>query len=194
MRKYMHDVHIRQTSRRGLGWRLTVKLRGRAEASAGRRGRTLSSSARGAKQITHHGPLQRLLEDHTALRNLYVVAAGLDVLLRAREGEQIRCCAFSLRVMFQDERPGRSLPGANIKREGEPRGIIRVVNGACDHAEFDGVASGTHRRVGCGHLTVKLRGRIEAPDHGAEGAQFPSARGANPEAPHGPLQRLLEGT
>ena len=43
-------------------WRLlTVKLRGRAEASAWRRGRTLSSSARG-DTTEHHGPLQRLLE------------------------------------------------------------------------------------------------------------------------------------
>ena len=41
-------------------------------------------------------------------------------------------------------------------------------------------------------LTVKLRGRAEAPAIGAEGAQFLSARGANPEAPHGPLQRLLD--
>ena len=41
-------------------------------------------------------------------------------------------------------------------------------------------------------LTVKLRGRPEAPTNGAEGAQFLSARGANPEARHGPLQRLLE--
>src|SRR5438552_9663210 len=40
---------------------LTVKLNGRAEAPDGRRGHTLSSSARGAKQTTHHGPLQRLL-------------------------------------------------------------------------------------------------------------------------------------
>jgi hypothetical protein len=37
---------------------------------------------------------------------------------------------------------------------------------------------------------VKLRGRAEAPD-GAEGAQFLSARGAKPQAHHGPLQRLL---
>jgi hypothetical protein len=29
------------------------------------------------------------------------------------------------------------------------------------------------------------------PGKGAEGAQFLSARGAKPEAPHGPLQRLL---
>ena len=38
---------------------------------------------------------------------------------------------------------------------------------------------------------MKLRGRTEAPD-GAEGAQFLSARGAKPQAPHGPLQRLLD--
>jgi hypothetical protein len=37
-------------------------------------------------------------------------------------------------------------------------------------------------------LTVKLRGRTEAP----EGAQSLSARGAKLQAPHGPLQRLLE--
>jgi hypothetical protein len=41
-------------------------------------------------------------------------------------------------------------------------------------------------------LTVKLRGRAEAPD-GAEGAQFLSARGAKPQAHHGPLERLLDG-
>ena len=40
-------------------------------------------------------------------------------------------------------------------------------------------------------LTVKLRGRVEAPAHGAEGAQSLGARGADPEAHHGPLQRLL---
>jgi len=42
-------------------------------------------------------------------------------------------------------------------------------------------------------LTVKLRGRAEAPD-GAEGAQCLSARGAKPQAHHGPLERLLEVT
>ena len=39
---------------------------------------------------------------------------------------------------------------------------------------------------------MKLSGRTEAPD-GAEGAQFPSARGAKLQALHGPLQRLLYG-
>ena len=41
---------------------LTVKLSGRPEAPIKRRGRTLSSRARGAKQTTHHAPLQRLLD------------------------------------------------------------------------------------------------------------------------------------
>ncbi len=40
---------------------LTVKLRGRPEAPAKRRGRILSSGARGAEPPTRHGPLQRLL-------------------------------------------------------------------------------------------------------------------------------------
>ena len=39
---------------------------------------------------------------------------------------------------------------------------------------------------------MKLRGRTEAPDS-AEGAQFLCARGAKPQAHHGPLQRLLGG-
>src|SRR2546426_1123855 len=39
---------------------LTVKLSGRPTPPDKRRGRTLSSSARGAKPLTHHGPLQRL--------------------------------------------------------------------------------------------------------------------------------------
>src|SRR6266699_2885284 len=42
--------------------RLTVKLRGRATTPDERRGRTMFSCARGAKPLTHHGPLERLLE------------------------------------------------------------------------------------------------------------------------------------
>ena len=45
---------------RGCG--LTVKLSGRTEAPGQRPGRTLSPGARGAKPLTHHGPLQRLLD------------------------------------------------------------------------------------------------------------------------------------
>ena len=39
-----------------------MKLRGRTTTPDRRRGRTLSPGARGAKQTTPHGPLQRLLE------------------------------------------------------------------------------------------------------------------------------------
>ena len=39
-----------------------MKLRGRPEAPTKRRGRTLSSRARGAYPPTVHGPLQRLLD------------------------------------------------------------------------------------------------------------------------------------
>ena len=42
--------------------RLTVKLRGRPEAPTKRRGRILSSRARGAITQAGHGPLQRLLD------------------------------------------------------------------------------------------------------------------------------------
>src|SRR5438105_1401993 len=54
--------------------RLTVNLRGRTTTPDKRRGRTLSPGARGAKPLTHHGPLQRLLgaalctDFHMALR------------------------------------------------------------------------------------------------------------------------------
>jgi hypothetical protein len=43
--------------------RLTVKLRGRAPTPARRRGRTISSRARGAQPPARHGPFQRWLED-----------------------------------------------------------------------------------------------------------------------------------
>src|SRR5438552_2761071 len=42
--------------------RLTVKLSGRPVQPDQPRGRTLSSRTRGAQPLTHHGPLQRLLE------------------------------------------------------------------------------------------------------------------------------------
>jgi hypothetical protein len=52
------DFHVPMPSLRCL----TVKLRGRREAPDKRRGRTLSSGARGAQPPAVHGPLQRLLE------------------------------------------------------------------------------------------------------------------------------------
>src|SRR5207248_8901204 len=48
---------VRQTALRS-----NEALRSRSKRPEGRRGRTPSSSARGAKQTTHHGPLERVLE------------------------------------------------------------------------------------------------------------------------------------
>jgi hypothetical protein len=42
-------------------------------------------------------------------------------------------------------------------------------------------------------LTVKLRGRPEAPDQAPRAHTVFSARGADKQAVHGPLQRLLDG-
>src|SRR6266513_1565278 len=75
-----------------LGWGLlTVKLNGRAEAPDGRRGRTLSSSARGAEPPRHHGPFQRLLERNFRIRPQTGYAASEVVLLApdARAGRKL---------------------------------------------------------------------------------------------------------
>src|SRR5437588_6140266 len=55
-------ITSRSTDIRAARGGLTVKLRGRAPEPDQRRGRTISSSARGARPQAHHGPLQRLLE------------------------------------------------------------------------------------------------------------------------------------
>src|ERR1700704_6545807 len=76
----------------GVSWILTGKLSGRPMQPDQRRGRTLSSSARGAQPLTHHGPLQRLLEvspmvfrvgikqaaDHLLVRNFRAGGVALE--------------------------------------------------------------------------------------------------------------------
>src|SRR5467141_1559239 len=61
---------------------LTVKLRGRTTTPDKRRGRTLSSRARGAKPLTHHGPLQRLLEVSPMVSRVSVQQAPNHLLVR----------------------------------------------------------------------------------------------------------------
>ncbi len=51
----------RRATMRLIRCRLTVKLRGLTTTADKPRGRTLSAGARGAKPLTHHSPLQRLL-------------------------------------------------------------------------------------------------------------------------------------
>jgi len=53
--------------------------------SAGRRGRTMLSRARGANQTTHHGPLQRLLDGAAGVLTLAVpVVVGTGVIVQLR--------------------------------------------------------------------------------------------------------------
>ncbi len=78
-------------------------------------------------------------------------------------------------------------------RTDPPRELTRILHRRKDNYRESSLgllweADGSKGR----RLTVKLRGHPEAPD-GAEGAQFLSARGAKPQAHHGPLQRLLDG-
>src|SRR5438132_187110 len=61
---------------------LTVKVSGRAMPPDKRRGRTLTSSARGAKQTTLHGPLQRLLGGNLLEGELRSVGTNRGVLNR----------------------------------------------------------------------------------------------------------------
>jgi hypothetical protein len=85
-----------------------------------------------------------------------------------------------------------------LKRDTVLRSVLRVLDGVPFEAGHgyhysEGMAQTPYRDMGVfpRPLTVKLRGRPEAPA-GAEGAQFLSARGANQIAPHGALQRLLD--
>src|SRR6266480_830885 len=70
---------------------LTVKLRGRTTTPDERRGRTLSFSARGAKQEAPHGPLQRLLDVSVTTRLAKKTYRSRKEIRRyAEEGEK-RC-------------------------------------------------------------------------------------------------------
>ena len=147
------------------GCRLTVKLRGRAEAPAiGAEGAQFPS-ARGGNTEAPHGPLQRLLED-----------ALIEATVRAPNWAR----------KPKPQAPGSSIASpATTARAGTPSNEGSWIELRAPH---DSQNDSWMRP-----LTVKLRGRTEAPDRGAEGAQFLGARGAKPQAHHGPLQRLLAG-
>src|SRR5205807_8008027 len=163
--------------------RLTVKLNGRAEAPDGRRGRTLSSSARGAQPPALHGPFQRLLED-----------ALIQPTVRARFPQRKPCPrlqgtsaltaaasatnAAEAEEITQDRAHGpRALPQSQTK-------------GLCLGASP--LSLSLHRRIWLRPLTVKLRGRAPRPDKRRRRILSFSAGGAPPPTHHGPLQRLLE--
>src|SRR4029077_4433316 len=84
----------------------------------------------------------------------------------------------------------KAIPLVTVYRRGRrpnPGTIMAAPNGTAVAKKIlrrEGAVMGSWR-----HLTVKLRGRTEAPQV-AEGAQFRSPRGAKPQAHHGPLERL----
>jgi len=69
----------------------------------------------------------------------------------------------------------------------------RDANNRAD-AKFRGIVVGTLRGHERSRLTVKLRGRTTTPDKRRGRTLSPGARGAKPQAHHGPLQRLLGRT
>jgi len=114
---------------------LTVKLSGRPGAPDQRRGRTLSSGARGAKPLTPHGPLQRLLGARRT------VSDGFDRTLR----EQLNGCprvkpVIHLRILKQGSDPGAVAP---IGEGGNDRVCCRT----SAYVEIQV----TVVKVGCGH-------------------------------------------
>ena len=157
-------------------------MNGRAEAPDARRGRTLSSSARGAQPPAHHGPFQRWLED-----------ALIQPTVRAR---------------FPQRNPARGLNGtsaltaaASATNAAEAQEITQdLADGprALPQSQTKGPCLGSsrlslslHRRVWLRPLTVKLRGRTTTLDERRGRTLSPGARGAKQTTPHGPLQRLL---
>ena len=172
-------------------------MSGRPQAHPARRERTISSRARGALPEDFHGPLQRLLEDA-------LIGATVRVRLRRRKttrhsrpisapvrweqshsapGAQRNrrgCCVSSLR--WRAPRPRATLlPAARAQTLRQPKGLGLKIPALHDVQDESWLRT----------LTVKLRGRPEAPDQAPRAHNLFRARGAEPEAHHGPLQRLL---
>jgi hypothetical protein len=166
-----------------------VKLRGRPKAPDGAEGAQFLS-ARGANPQACHGPLQRLLED-----------AFIEATVRARS----LACKPAVHGIRLSAPPGgeRSHGRCSINDflfRRAPRSQATAVRARTRLPQTKGLCLGSQlsplsqiSRTWVRTLTVKLRGRPKAPD-GAAGAQSPTARGANPQACHGPLQRLLDGS
>ena len=161
-------------------------------------------SARGAKPKAHHGPLQRLLEDATTS----VLCPGATVLRKPKRPREVNKATVRARSpqrrpeLPTDRKPPTSTEAAAVtERRHKRQNHCRAAPARARTSEHvDRSVFGLYSADRCSSLrneillrplTVKLRGRAEAPDD-AEGAQFLSARGAKPQAHHGPLQRLLE--
>ena len=165
--------------------RITVKLNGRAEAPDWRRGRTIFPSARGAQPPAHHGPFQRWLED--ALNKPTVRARNLQRKPKLTDATN-------------PDRPAEAQPRQSAATgAGLACWPHRLPARAQAEAFSEGswpscVESGSRLPGGFlpRPLTVKLRGRAEAPAGRRGRTLSSSARGAKHTGHHGPLQRLLD--
>ena len=156
--------------RRPQGRRLTVKLNGRAEAPDRRRGRTLSSSARGAQPPTHHGPFERLLED-----------ALIQLTVRARF---TRCKPFP-RAQRKLQPLTAAASATNAAEAEEITQDLAHGPRALPQSQTKGLCLGSlplslslHRRIRLRPLTVKLRGRTTTSDKRRGRTMSSCARGA----------------
>jgi hypothetical protein len=85
-------VKLRGRLRRQAALRSNEAHRALPERPEGRRGRTLSSRARGAKQEARHGPLQRLLEGAPSIVSLEPRVAPEPAHAEHYSGWPKRCC------------------------------------------------------------------------------------------------------
>src|SRR5438105_10511234 len=173
-----------RSSRRPQRRRLTVKLNGRAEAPDWRRGRTISSSARGAQPPAHHGPFQRWLED--ALNKSTVRARHLQRKPKLTDGTN-------------PHRPAEAQPRQSAATSA---GLACWPHGLPARAQTEALSEGSWllrvesvSRPSGGFLlrplTVKLRGRAPTSAKRRRRILSFSAGGPPPPTHHGPLQRLL---
>jgi hypothetical protein len=172
-----------------------VKLRGRTSTPDKRRGRILSPGARGAKQLTHHGPLQRLLEDQTAAPtrlSMTTIAAASSVMAI------VTAKVCGLRKIAVTINGGLAIYAPSAKQR---RDTIRRQRGSAERNRRTPVSeeasdrkddSGERNQPGHnGPLTVKLRGRAPRPD-GSRGCTLSYRTRGDTTESHGPLQRLLD--
>jgi len=160
----MHIIHGGQTRHRAEGRKLTVELSGRPQEPQRRRRRTMSSRRR--RPATG------------ASRPAPTIVRG-----RPHRSYCARTAAAMQRTTARRRHHHRT-PDCPCARLPQAKGLRLQLPALHDSQDESWMRT----------LTVKLRGRTGAPAIGAEGAQSLSARGDNPEALHGPLQRLLEVT
>ena len=137
------------------------------------------------------------VEERTATLNRLPLRA-VEVYRRVPQLGKLPTRVGSLRTRSPGARRAARCQDTRVRARGQSTRALKCTGSACAASQGIGPITASakeavERRPDAfmgQRLTVRLRGRTEAPD-GAEGAQFLSARGAKPTTPHGFLQRLL---